>query len=216
MDATTNSRMPHFATEEIKRILNKFKTPSGERVWGLDVFSCPIDLFEHLANVVVLYQSQHKCRQIPQDAICRAIGIGNAAKNWAASADSEYRHHMNEVWRIGVLLYLIRLFQLPDNIFDTTNLRDKIFRHARSIPSKSNWSYSTTWPLFQAGLMLPHEDSHNKTWLRNELCKNFSTLGCFHQKLAVQTLEQVWQKGKALFSAPLATNLGMRKLLLLY
>lgn len=214
MDATTNSRMPHLATEDIKRILNKFKTPSGDRTWGLDVFCCPIDLFEHLADVVVLHESQPKGSQMPQIAVRRATSIGNAIKDWATSAGSGYRRHMDEVWRIGILLYLIRLFQLPDHVFDTTNLSDSIFRHARSIPSKSNWSYSTSWPLFQAGLMLCREDSHTKAWLRNELYKNFNALGCFHQKLAVDALEQVWQSGKDSFIAPLATNLGMRKVLL--
>jgi hypothetical protein len=214
MDATTNPRMPHLATEDIKRILNKFKTPSGERMWGLDVFYCPIDLFERLADVVVLYESQPKYQETSQNAVRRAICIGNAVKDWAASADSEYRRHLNEVWRIGILLYLVRLFRLPDDIFDTTNLSDSIFHHARSIPSKSSWSYSTSWPLFQAGLLLPREDSHTKAWLRNELYKNFSALGCFHQKLAVDALEQVWQSGRDSFFGPLGTNLGVRKLIL--
>ncbi|KEF57383.1 uncharacterized protein A1O9_05300 [Exophiala aquamarina CBS 119918] len=214
MEATTNPRMPHLATEDIKRILNKFRTPSGERLWGLDVFHCPIDLFEHLADVVVLYESQPKYQETSQNTVRRATGIGNAVKDWAASADSEYRRHLNEVWRIGILLYLVRIFRLPDDIFDTASLSDSIFLHARSIPSKSSWRYSTSWPLFQAGLLLLREDSHTKTWLRNELYENFSTLGCFHQKLAVDALEQAWQSGKDSFFGPLNTNLGMRKLIL--
>lgn len=206
--------MPHFATEDIKRILNKFRTPSGERLWGLDVFYCPIDLFEHLAEAVVLYESQPIGQETPQEAVHRATGIGKAVKDWTVPADSAYRHHMNEVWRIGILLYLVRLFRLADDVFDTTNLSENIFHHARSIPPKSSWSYSTSWPLFQAGLLLPPEDSHTKTWLRHELYKNFSTLGCFHQKLAVHVLEQTWQSGKDPFFGSPGTGLGMRKLIL--
>lgn len=214
MDATTNPRMPHSSIEDIKRILNKFKTPSGERVWGLDVFYCPIDLFEHLADIVVLYESQPQYQEMSPDALRTATGIGNAVKDWTAPADSEHRRHLNEVWRIGILLYLVRIFRLPDDVFDTPILRDRIFYHARSIPPNSSWSYSTSWPLFQAGLLLPREDGHSKTWLRNELYKNFSTLGCFHQKRAVDVLEQVWQPGEDSFFGPLATNVGMPKLIL--
>lgn len=214
MDATTNPRMPHLATEDIKRILNKFKTPLGERVWGLDVFYCPIDLFEHLADVLVLYQSQSNDQEMSQDAVHRATCIGKSVEDWAASADSEYRRHMDEVWKIGILLYLIRLFRLPDDVFDTTHLSNSIFYHARSIPSKSSWSYSTSWPLFQAGLLLPREANHTKTWLRNELYKNFSALGCFHQKLAVEALEEAWQSDQDSLFGSLGTNLGMRKLIL--
>src|SRR6201996_9641590 len=133
MDATTNARMPHFSVEDIKRILNKFKTPSGAKVWVLDVFSCPIDLFEHLANVVVLYESQPKYQEVSRNAARRATNIGNMVKDWDAPGDSEYRRHMNEVWRIGILLYLVRLFRLVDDIFDTTTLSDSIFHHTRSI-----------------------------------------------------------------------------------
>ena len=214
MDATTNPRMPHLGTEDTKRILNKFKTPLGERVWGRDVFHCPTDLFEHLSDVVVPYESQPKYHERSQDTVRRATDIGNAVKDWAAPTNTGYRHHMNEVWRIGILLYLVRIFQLPHDVFDTAELSDTIFNHARSIPAKSSWRYSTSWPLFQAGLLLSSEDGHTKDWLRNELYKNFNTLGCFHQKLAVDALEQVWQSGKDSFIGPFGTNPGMRKLIL--
>lgn len=210
MDATTTLRMPSSNVEDIKRILNKFTTPSGERVWGLDVFPCPIELFEHLADAVFLYGLRAADQETVDYLIHQAIAIGNSVQDWAATANSDHRRHLNEVWRSGILLYLVRLFRLPDSIFDTTTLRDRIFRHARLIPVNTNLSYSTTWPLFQAGLLLPREDSNTKIWLRNELHNNFSTLGCFHQKLAVDALEQAWQTDKDLPG----TNVGMRRIIL--
>lgn len=181
-------------------------------MWGLDVFPCPIDLFDQLADVVFLYELQPMDQETSEYIIHQAIAIGSVVKGWAASADSEQhcRQLLNEVWRFGILLYLIRLFRLPDDVFDTANLKDRIFRHARSIPPKSKWRYSISWPLFQAGLLLPHEDSKTKTWLRNELHSNFSTLGCFHQKLAVDALEQAWQSDKD----SLGVSIGRRKLIL--
>lgn len=196
MGATTSPRMPHWSPEDIKATLNQFRTPSGRREWGFDVFFCPIDLFEYIADIAVLHKLQPDSRHICGDAIQKAILLGNAIKSWDASTDSGPRRHMVEVWRLGILLYLIRLFRLPNDIFNTQNLTDGIFHHAQAIPSKTSWSYSTSWPLFQAGLLLPREYSQTKSWLRNELYINFRNLGCFHQKLAVEALEQVWRSGK--------------------
>ncbi|KIV82574.1 hypothetical protein PV11_04675 [Exophiala sideris] len=196
MGATTSSRMPHWSSEDVKATLNKFRTPTG-REWGFDVFYCPIDLFEHIADITVLYKLQTDPRDLGQEAIQKAVILGNAVKNWDAfTDDSGPRHHMVEVWRLGILLYLIRLFQVPKHIFDTPHLKHSIFRHARGIPSRTSWSYSTPWPLFQAGLLLPQEDNDTKAWLRNELRTNFRSLGCIHQKLAVEALEQVWRSGE--------------------
>jgi hypothetical protein len=193
MGATTSSRMPHWSPKDIKATLNKFRTPSGRREWGFDVFYCPIDLFEYIADITVLYKLQPDSREMHQEAIHKAILLGNAVIRWDEPTNSGPRRHMVEVWRLGILLYLIRLFRLPNEIFDTINLSGRIFHHAGAIPSKTSWSYSTSWPLFQAGLLLPREYSATKIWLRDELYTNFRTLGCFHQKLAVDALEQVWR-----------------------
>lgn len=214
MGATTSSRMPHWSPEHIKATLNKFRTPSGRREWGFDVFYCPIDLFEYIADITVLYKLQPDSWEMRQDAIQKAIIIGNAIKRWDASTDSGPRRHMVEVWRLGTLLYLTRLFRLPNDVFNTKNLNSSIFHHARAIPSKTSWSYSISWPLFQAGLLLPREYSQTKTWLRDELYTNFRTLGCFHQKLAVEALEQVWRSGKDRLYDLSNADFPQRKLLL--
>lgn len=195
MGATTSSRMPHWSPEDVKATLNRFRTPSGRREWGFDVFYCPIDLFDYIAQITVLYKSQPDPRNIGQDALQKALLLGNAVRTWEASADSDSRRHIVEVWRLGTLLHLIRLFRLPNDTFETKSLIRGIFRRARAIPSRTSWSYSTSWPLFQAGLLLRREDRQIKTWLRNELYTNFRTLGCLHQKLAVEALEQVWRSG---------------------
>ncbi|OOQ87342.1 hypothetical protein PEBR_17920 [Penicillium brasilianum] len=55
MGATTSSRMPYLKPENVKASLNRFKTLSG-RKWGFDVFDCPIDLFEYIADIAVLHK----------------------------------------------------------------------------------------------------------------------------------------------------------------
>jgi hypothetical protein len=214
MGATTSSRMPHWSSEDLKATLNKFKTPSGTREWGFDVFYCPIDLFEYIADITVLYKLQPNTREIHQDAIQKAILLGNAINSWDAPMGYGPRRHMVEVWRLGTLLYLIRIFRLPDNIFNTKTVCGSIFRYARAIPSKTSWSFSTSWPLFQAGLLLPRGYSQTKTWLRDELYNNFRALGCFHQKLAVEALEQVWRSDRGRFYDLSNADFPQRKLIL--
>ncbi|KAJ5377364.1 uncharacterized protein N7496_004773 [Penicillium cataractarum] len=117
MGATTSSRMPHLKPEHVTAALNKFTTPSG-RKWGFDVFDCPIDLFEYIADITVLHKL-HSSSKIPSDeALRKAIVLGNAARTWNGSDIlSDRRGDMVEIWRCGVLLYLVRSFQLSEETF---------------------------------------------------------------------------------------------------
>ncbi|KFY34747.1 hypothetical protein V494_06501 [Pseudogymnoascus sp. VKM F-4513 (FW-928)] len=89
MGATTSSRMLHWSPEDLTATLNKFKSPSGEREWGFDVFYCPVDLFEYIANITVLYK-------LEPDAIQKAVLLGNAIKRWVCVDESDPRRHMVE------------------------------------------------------------------------------------------------------------------------
>lgn len=195
MGATTSSRMPHLKPEHVQAALNKFKTPAG-RKWGFDVFDCPIDLFEYIADITVLHKL-HISSRIPSDvALQKAVVLGNAVRTWNESGIlSDQRQDMVEIWRYGILLYLIRLFQLSDEIFDTSGLLDNVFWRAEKLSSGINRKFSTSWPLFQAGLCL-HQDSHERRqWLRKEFTSQFKTLGCWNPKLAIDVLDQFWQTG---------------------
>ncbi|CAI7602582.1 unnamed protein product [Penicillium pancosmium] len=195
MGATTSSRMPHLKHEHIKAALNKFKTPSG-RKWGFDVFDCPIDLFEYIADITVLHKLYISSRIPSDETLRKAIVLGNAAKAWNGSAIlSDQRGDMIEIWRRGVILYLVRLFQLSEETFDTSDLLEDVFRRAERLSSEKNRKFSTSWPLFQAGLCLDQGSHERKQQLRKEFASHFATLGCCNPKLAVNVLEQVWQTG---------------------
>ncbi|KAF2670968.1 hypothetical protein BT63DRAFT_453340 [Microthyrium microscopicum] len=194
MGSTTTSRMPYWTSKDIKATLNKFRTPSG-REWGFDVFSCPIDLLEYIADITVLYKQN--TAEIGEDTIQKAVRFGNAVKEWdAVNNDSDPRSHIVEVWRQGILLYLIRIFQLPNEVFNTSGLIDSIYHHVRATPVKKSWNVSTTWPLFQTGLLLSHKDEEAKNWIRTELLTNYQSLGCFNLNRGVMVLEQIWQMEK--------------------
>lgn len=195
MGATTSSRMPHLKPEHVKAALNKFNTPAG-RKWGYDVFDCPIDLFEYIADITVLHEL-HISSQISSDeALRKAIVLGNAARTWNGSDIlSDRRGDMIEIWRRGVLLYLVRLFQLSEETFDTSGLLKDVFRRAERLSSETNRKFSTSWPLFQAGLCLHQKDHECKQWLRNEFATHFATLGCCNPKIAIDVLERIWQTG---------------------
>lgn len=195
MGATTSSRMPHLEPEHVQAALNKFSTPSG-RKWGFDVFDCPIDLFEYIADITVLHKLHVSLRISSDEALQKAIVLGNAIKMWNSSGfHSDQRQDMVEIWRHGISLYLVRLFQLSDEILDTLDLLDNIFWRAERLSSEMDRKFSTSWPLFQAGLCLRQESHERKQWLRKEFTSQFKTLGCWNPKLAIDVLEQFWQTG---------------------
>ena len=197
MGATTSSRKPYLPPEEVKAALNKFKTPRG-REWGFDVFDCPIDLFEYIADITVSSKLHTPPGRPSDETSNEAITLGHAVMTWESpnnGGTSEPRNEMIEVWRRGILLYLIRLFRLSDEVFNTSHLMDDIFRRAEQIPPKTSWRFSMTWPLYQAGLSLRHEAIEQKRWLRRELATKFKMLGCYHSKRAIGALERVWRTG---------------------
>ncbi len=196
MGATTTSRMPHLTSEEVKAALNKFETPTG-REWGFDVFDCPIDLFEYIADITVLHKLPKAPEKLSDEALNKAIALGNAARIWMPpNGTSEQRLEMIEVWRQGILLYLTRLFHLSDEVFKTSYLLNDIFRRVKLIPSETSCRFSITWPLFQAGLCLRQEADEQKNWLRNEFVTKFKILGCYQLKLGIGVLEEVWRTGE--------------------
>lgn len=195
MGATTSSRMPHLKPEQIKAALNKFKTPSG-RKWGFDVFDCPIDLFEYIADITALHKLHNSLQIPPDEALRKAAMLGNAVRTWSGSDILfDQQGDRIEIWRRGVLLYLVRLFQLSEGTFDTSDLLEDVFRRAERLSSETNRKFSTSWPLFQAGLCLHQEYPERKQQLRKEFASHFATLGCCNPKLAINVLEQVWRTG---------------------
>lgn len=182
LDSSTSSRLPHYALTDIKRTLGAFRAPSGQRIWGQDTFGCPVDLFELLAEAVVL-QSQ----PLSPDRFRAQIIFTTLAK--MKTAVKQDRHDLHEVWRLGITLFVARVFSVPH---DTNSLIYSIFSHAQAIVPGTSLCYALSWPLFQAGMSLREEDVQKKDWLLAYLRNNYISLGCVHQKLAGDILEERW------------------------
>lgn len=178
--------------EDINVVLNKYKTLTGRR-WGFDVFNCPIDLFEYLAAINMAYKLERNSEKPSKSTLNKIITIGHAVKAWQWLGDtSDPQYHLAQVWRSGILLYLIRLFSLPHNIFNTKKALNDALHHAEAIPDMTSGKLSIIWPLFQAGLSLPHGEHAKKSWLIKEVNANFRTLGCSHDRRVIDELEQAW------------------------
>lgn len=133
---------------------------------------------------------------VPQDVLSKAVHLGNSVKSWRAERyDSGPRALAVEAWRSSILLYLMRLFQLPGDTYGADNLIASIFDHAQRIPSGTSWRFSILWPLFQVGLCLGRDEDERKAWLRHELQAHFQALGCSHARHALCALEQAWNVG---------------------
>lgn len=194
MGATTSAQLPFMTSNDISAALNRFKTPSG-RQWGFDVFDCPVDLVEHLADITSVHNLRSSSSIAPSEALRRATVIGDAMAAWEVPDSlSNNRLDIIEVWRRGILLYLIRIFQLPGEIFGTSDLLDDIFWRAKRLSSKKNRQFATSWPLFQAGLCLDG-DSQRKQWLCDDFRTHFQSRGCCNAQLAVEVLESTWSTG---------------------
>lgn len=129
----------------------------------------------------------------PEDVLNKAIHLGNAVKSWSAERYSAVpRAYAVEAWRSSILLYLMRLFRLPEDTYGADNLITSVFDYAERIPPGTSWRFSILWPLFQAGLSLGRNQDDRKAWLRHELRAHFQALGCSHANHALCALEKAW------------------------
>ena len=206
MGATTSSRIPRLSSEQIKAALNRFDGSAG-REWGFDVFDCPVDLFEYIADITIMYKFEGSAATTSDRTLEKAAKLGHTVRAWdVPHGTSEQRRELVEIWRHGTLLYLIHLFRRLDEVFDTAELLSSVFRRAERLSSETSRMFSLTWPLFQAGLSLRPEDCQRKQWLRDEFKTKFETLGCGNPKLAIGVLEEVWRTGNNYYLNPQALH----------
>ncbi|RSL46762.1 hypothetical protein CEP54_013711 [Fusarium duplospermum] len=163
MASTTSARLPNLSTNELKMALGRF-SDNGQRRWSYDVFPCPIDLFEILADITMLSKAQigetSPNQKTMEEAEC--IKARLAAWKWLEE-DPGPRGHMVEVWRLGVIAYLRRLFPLTGSP-DSADLTSQVLHHAQLIPPATSWSYSLLWPIFQIGVTLGNDAVDERAW----------------------------------------------------
>ncbi|KAF4466570.1 transcription factor [Fusarium albosuccineum] len=192
MSSTTSDQLPNLTTTELKKALGRFSI-EGRRQWSYDVFPCPIDLFEILADITMLSKAQLDLLSPDQRAVEEAACIKRRLAGWECPEDIfGPRKHMVEVWLLGIMAYLRRLFPSTGGPDDAGILISQVLYHAQLIPPATSWSYSLLWPIFQVGITLDDGALVEREWIKNRLNLALDAVGCRHFSNALETLELIW------------------------
>lgn len=149
------------------------------------MFPCPIDLFEIITETTFLFKAQ------PAKMKSRTEDLERRLNEWKPPLMTGARKHMVEAWRLGIKVYLHRLFP------DTQNeepLSSQVLALAELIPPASSWSYALLWPIFQVAVTLGDENIEEKNLISRRLKIALETIGCRHHSNALGVLEVVWAK----------------------
>ncbi|CAG9982262.1 unnamed protein product [Clonostachys byssicola] len=194
ISSTSSARAPNFTVKEINMALHRHSNADG-REWSYDVFPCPIDLFEMLVDVTMLYKS-HPNRDDPTEKELEHVDymMGRLRKWESRRTLSGSRKHMVEGWRFGIMVYLAQLFPTTSKTVQRSHLTSQVLHHAKLIHPVSSWSYSLLWPIFQAGVALDSGQLLEKDCIRSRLKQAYEAVGCSHFRNAADTLELVWEK----------------------
>ncbi|KAF4955910.1 hypothetical protein FSARC_11725 [Fusarium sarcochroum] len=191
MSSTTSNQLPNLTTEEVKTIIGRFSS-NGSREWSYDVFPCPIDLFEILAEITILIKSEEEITGSGQMEP-QAERLSSRLREWKCPrAITGPRKHMVEGWKLGITAYLRRLFPYTNHSADVVALPNQVLELAKLIPPATSWSYSLLWPIFQVGVTLGDEATEEKEWIRKRLKICLESVGCRHFSNALETLEVIW------------------------
>ncbi|XEU99913.1 hypothetical protein FSHL1_005200 [Fusarium sambucinum] len=192
MSATTSQRPPNLSVAEVKTIISRF-SGNGQRQWSYDVFPCPIDLFEIIIEITFLFKTPH----LDLDQVTlQAEDLERRLQDWKCPTMTGPRKHMVEVWRLGILAYIHRLFPQVNHDVEKECLSDQVFGLTEPISPTSSWSYALLWPTFQVAVTLGDDTQKEKYQIRCRLGIALETIGCRHHSNALETLEVVWARSK--------------------
>ncbi|CAG1997739.1 unnamed protein product [Fusarium graminearum] len=192
MSSTTSQSPPNLTIAEVKAIIGRF-TSNGQRKWSYDVFPCPIDLFEIIIEATFLFKNLHL--DLEQVKL-QVEDLERRLFDWKCPAMSCPRKHMVEIWRLGILAYLRRLFPHMTHRDVEEPLSDQVLDLAENISPASSWSYALLWPIFQAAVILRDDAPTEKDQIRSRLEIALKTIGCRHHSNALETLEIVWARSQ--------------------
>lgn len=166
-----------------------------------------------LVDVTILYKTQADMISPSQGELEQVDCIRTHLDKWECPQDfSGSRKHMVQVWRLGIVAYLRRLFPSTDHLADVVTLMSQVFNHAELISPATSWNYSLLWPIFQVGVTLGDGALEEKAWIRRRLKLALGAVGCRHFSNALETLEFVWDN-HAQYN-PLTTSTYRRTIML--
>lgn len=122
-----------------------------------------------------------------------------------STTDATDQYHLAETWRFGILLYISRVFPLPNGGMNTMSLANITLNHIRCITSETTIRKQVFLPLFLAGSEV--SDDNSREFCR-EYCRFFSgskgykdfenSCGYGMFANAGEMLEQIWFERDAL------------------
>lgn len=190
MAATSHSRKPAFSANEIAEWTASSKS-TETKTWSFDVFPCPVEHFEIIHEVVLLYKSQMDPNHPTLEVLMKVKRCKKRVLDLPMQLErGEYWLHLTEAYRFAIVLYLMRLFHLGHDVDEIAWLASSVFHHAKSTPPSTGWADQMLWPLFHAALEI--RDDARKSWLR-ERSKEMQHSGGFRNVgSAMEILERVW------------------------
>jgi hypothetical protein len=194
MSSTTSTQQPNLTLEEVKMVIGRFPI-NGKRQWSYDVFPCPIDLFEIIIEITFLFKSQQD-RPSRDSLQSKVTHLRDRLCAWKCPFMLGSRKHMVEIWRLGIMAYIQRLFPHPSNEAEAKYLSSQVLDLAEQIPPASSWSYALLWPIFQAAVTLDDDAVDEQETIRKRLTIALETIGCRHHSNALEVLEVVWGRSE--------------------
>jgi len=145
----------------------------------------------------LLYKAQHDREKADLDVLARALKLVDDAKLMVASLVEvaiQPRSRLELAYGNAIILYLSALFRLEGYCGPESRLMAQgIIQHAKAMPSATAWSYSMSWPLYQAGLYLDEKCLAEREWLASHFKSTLSANGCCQVGRALEVLQAIWR-----------------------
>lgn len=148
-------------------------------------------MFEIIMEITFLFKTQNFSSE---QVTVQIEDLKRRLLNWKYPTPLGPRKQMVEVWKLGTIAYLNRLFPLNGLERDVDSLSNQALDLAKSIPPASSWSYACLWPIFQIAVNLDDRNSERKDQIRRRLKIALETIGCRHHSNALEALEVLWER----------------------
>lgn len=191
MGSTSSSRSSTFSVADVQSFTKSIEGHNCN--WSSDLLACPISLLEAILDITSLYKSQFgpKNSNVSLDQI---LLQKRRVLSWQSSgAQSDIQWHLTEAFRYGIILYLLRLFNLMTDLTELRLMTKNVICHIGAIPTSSGWGYQSIWPLFQAAIVVTCDGERN--WFRLRLIEMQQSSGCSVNAGALKVLERQWSLG---------------------
>ncbi|KAK4579843.1 hypothetical protein LTR86_000044 [Recurvomyces mirabilis] len=196
MGSTTSRRPPALSARSLRTTIDRLRSAPHGRSWRDDCFPCPLELLHIIVEGTLLYKARRESEKPDLDIVAQASKLVDDAKSLVVllgEAVNQPRSRLELAYGYAVILYISAAFRLEGYCgSEARTMAQKIVQHGRAMPSATAWSYSMSWPLYQAGLYLDRECLPEREWLAKHFKSTLSENGCCQVSRALQILQAIW------------------------